>query len=144
MNGTSRIERGVRLGLAFLLLGGLAFTTACLYEPLGVDTGQPLELRSPIVYKDLSSTFQVAVVSINKRDVNGLLQAEAIFKSYRNSTINLEIKVKWRDRDGMEIETGWGWAPFPIEKAEVKTFRQIAPSARAVDFTVMVQLAQQR
>lgn len=142
---TSEAKKGWRRGgLAFLLLAELAFPTACMYEPLGVDTGAPLELRSPIVYKDLSTTFQVAVVSINKAEVNGLLEAQAIFKSYRNSAINLEIKVKWRDKDGMDIESGWGWSPFPIEKAEVKSFRQIAPSARAVDFTIMVQLAQQR
>lgn len=128
--------------LLFLYVLSLAIilNSACMFTATQVKR-TPIELTHPVVYKELSLKPQVGVLKTDEDIVNGLLQAKVIFKNMVNWTVNCEVKVKFRDKDGFDLENPWGWFPLTLESSELKTFTRIAPSPEAVDYTVIIQKA---
>jgi len=104
----------------------------------------PLEETEKIVYKDASLKSNLAVMEIMQDQVNGLLRVRGKVKNMGHGLINAEVKVKFIDKDGMEIGPGAAWFPVPIERGEIKTFEGLASSKDAVDFRILVQLAGNR
>jgi len=114
--------------------------SACMFTATQVKR-TPIELTHPVVYKELSLKPQVGVLKTEDDIVNGLLQAKVILKNMVNWTVNCEVKVKFRDKDGFDLEDPWGWFPLTLESSELKTFTRIAPSPEAVNYTVIIQKA---
>lgn len=114
--------------------------TSCMFTATQVKR-TPIELKHPVVYKELSLKPQVGVLKTEEDVVNGLLQAKVIFKNMVNWTVNCEVKVKFRDKNGFDLDDPWGWFPLTLESSELKTFTRTAPSPDAVDYTVIIQKA---
>ena len=124
----------------YVIFIAIVLNSACMFTATQVKR-TPIELTHPVVYKELSLKPQVGVLKTEADIVNGLLQAKVIFKNMVNWTVNCEVKVKFRDKDGFDLEDAWGWFPLILESSELKTFTRIAPSADAVDYTVIIQKA---
>jgi uncharacterized protein YcfL len=124
---------GAGVIVVFILCG-------CVFRPMSGGSNS-LELKNSVVFKDAKTYAQIRVQQVNKSFINDLLQAGVVLKNLTNIRINLEIRVKFRDKDGLELDDLVGWIPFPIESSELKTFKRIATSSRAVDFVIMVQMA---
>jgi len=134
------MTRGFRLVLLSATLIAVVLNSACMFTATQVRR-TPIELTHPVVYKELVLKPQVGVLKTDEDIVNGLLQAKVIFKNMVNWTVNCEVKVKFRDKDGFDLEDAWGWFPLTLESSELKTFKRVAPSAEAVDYTVIIQQA---
>ena len=127
---------GLFLGLA-LLLPGCAGT----YDPARRYTPAPEEMADKIVYKDLSLHTNLVVMDVITDNVNGMLRVRAKVKNRGRSVVNAEVKIKFVDKDGMEIGAGAPWLPMPIDGGEVKTFDGLASSPAATDYRILIQLA---
>jgi len=138
-----RITRFSRLGgVVLFLLGISAFLPGCgsTYRTSKLSQA-PLEDVTKIVYKDISLKTNLAVMHIEQDDVNGVLRVRGKLKNTGHGMVNAELKVKFLDKDGMEIEQAAPWMPFPIEGGEIRTFESLASSKLAVDWRILVQLA---
>jgi uncharacterized protein YcfL len=126
---------GLFLGLALLLPGCAGtYDVARRYTPAPEETDK-------IVYKDLSLHTNLVVMDVITDNVNGMLRVRSKVKNRGRGLVNAEVKIKFVDKDGMEIGQGAPWLPMPIEGGEVKTFDGLANSAAAVDYRILIQLA---
>ena len=138
-----RITRFSRLsGSVLFLLGISALLPGCgsTYHASKL-ARTPLEDVDKIVYKDMSLKSNLAVMEIVQDEVNGMLRVRGKVKNTRRGMLNAEVKVKFIDKDGMEIGQGAPWTPLPIEGGEIKVFEGVATSKDAVDWRILVQLA---
>ncbi len=101
----------------------------------------PLEETEKIVYKDMSLKHNLAVMDIIQDQVNGMLRVRGKVKNLGRGLLSAEVKVKFIDKDGMEIGQGAPWTPMPIEGGEIRTFEGLASSSQAVEWRILVQLA---
>ena len=123
------------LGLSVVLPGcGSTYRASKLARP-------PLEETAKIVYKDMSLKMNLAVMDVLQDQVNGMLRVRGKVKNLGRGQLNAEVKVKFVDKDGMEIGSGAPYMPFPIEGGEIRTFENVASSPQAVDWRILVQLA---
>ena len=100
-----------------------------------------LEERERVIYKNWDMKASVGVIEVTEGRVNGMLQARAKFKNLMGKTLNLEIKVKFLDNQGYEIDSPAPWYPFPMESGEIRAFEQVASSPNAIDFRIILQRA---
>lgn len=101
----------------------------------------PLEQREKIIYKSFWLKVNVGILSIDQEYNEGFLKAKVKFKNLTSSLVNAELKIKFLDREGYELNETWGWSPFPLESGEIKSYQQIAPSNNAVDYRILLKLA---
>jgi hypothetical protein len=120
--------------MAFLCGCGSTYRASTLARP-------PLEETERIVYMDRSLKTNLAVMNIVQDDVNGLLRVRGKVKNMGRGLLNAEVKVKFVDKDGMEIGQGAPWSPMPIDRGEIRTFEGLASSRDAADWRILVQLA---
>jgi uncharacterized protein YcfL len=100
-----------------------------------------LEDTEQVVYKNLDLKASVGVLDISQDTVNGLVRARCRLKNLTGKTINAEIKIKFRDAQGYEMDDAAPWTPLPLESGEIKSFEQIASDPNAVDFRIVIQRA---
>ena|SRR2546426_651604 len=138
-----RITRFLGLaGLVSFLLGVSALVPGCgsTYRASRL-ARTPLEDTEKIVYKDMSLKHNLAVMEIVQDNVNEMLRVRGKVKNMGHGMVNAEVKVKFIDKDGMEIGQGAPWMPLPVERGEIRTFEGVAASKLAVDWRILVQLA---
>jgi uncharacterized protein YcfL len=128
--------------ISFLLLFTSFFLVGCggTYRASKVET-IPLEQREKIIVKNFWLKSNVGVLSLDNENQDGFLKAKVKLKNLTSSLVNAEIKVKFLDKDGYELNETWGWEPLPLESGEIKSFQKVAPSKSAVDFRVLLKLA---
>ncbi len=129
----------LRIG-AFVFLGLAATGCGGAYRASQVET-IPLEQREKVVYKNFWLKASVGVLATESEMQDGFLKAKVKFKNMTSSLINAEIKVKFLDRSGYELDDTWGWSPLPLESGEIKGVQRTAPSKSAVDYRILVKLA---
>jgi len=100
-----------------------------------------LEDTDKVTFKDEDLQKSISVVDVSQDDVNGLLRARCRLRNMTDKPVRAEIKVKFRDAQGYELDDSAPWTPLPLESGEIKSFEQIASNPDAVDFRIMVQLA---
>ncbi len=124
------------------LIGCMAFLSGCgsTYRASRLARA-PLEETERIVYMDRSLKTNLAVMDIRQDDINGLLRVRGKVKNTGRGLLNAEVKVKFVDKDGMEIGQGAPWSPLPIEGGEIRTFEGLASSRDATDWRILIQLA---
>jgi hypothetical protein len=126
--------------LSSVALGVLVLGCGGTYRATGVST-VPLEQREKVVYKNFWLKATVGVLSTDSEIQEGFLKAKLQLKNMTSSLVNAEIKVKFLDKTGYEIEDGWGWAPLPLESGEIRSFQRISTSKAAADYRVLLKLA---
>jgi uncharacterized protein YcfL len=132
-----------RLGAAVLMLLGISVVLpgcGSTYRASKL-TRAPLEDREKVVYKDMSLKQNLGVMDIIQDQVNGMLRVRGKVKNLGRGLLSAEVKVKFIDKDGMEIGEGAPWTPLPIEGGEIRTFEGLASSPQAVDYRILIQLA---
>lgn len=141
MYGGTRIAAGVvavalSAMLVCLMMGGCggAYRATQPTRPVLEDTEK-------VIYKNIDLKASVGVLDIGQDYVNGLLRARCRLKNLTGKTINAEIKVKFRDAQGYEMDDTAPWTPLPLESGEIRSFEQIASNADAVDFRIVIQRA---
>ena len=137
------ISKFPRLGvLVLFLLGISALLPGCGSTYRATQLSRtPLEDEVKVVYKDMSLKSNLAVMNIVQDDVNGMLRVRGKVKNTGHGTVNAEVKVKFIDKDGMEIGQGAPWMPLPVEGGEIRTFESLAASTLAVNWRILIQLA---
>jgi len=100
-----------------------------------------LEDTEKVIYKNLDLKASVGVLDISQDQVNGLLRARCRLKNLTGKTINAEIKIKFRDAQGYEMDDTAPWTPLPLESGEIRSFEQITSTTEAVDFRIVIQRA---
>lgn len=128
-------------GRALIAIGIICCLLGCgsTYHAKGLSR-PPLEETDVVIYKNIDLKLSVGIVDVTKDYVNGLLRARLRIKNLTGKTINTEIKVKFRDSHGFELnETPW--TPLPLQSGEIHSFEQVASSKEAVDFRVVIQRA---
>lgn len=130
------------LGMLVLLAIILAVGPGCGGTYRATRPTRPaLEDTDVVIYKNIDLKASVGVLDIGKDYVNGLLRARCRIKNLTGKTINAEIKIKFRDADGYELDDPAPWTPLPLESGEIRSFEQIASNKDAVDFRILIQRA---
>jgi|WetSurMetagenome_2_1015567.scaffolds.fasta_scaffold96302_2 uncharacterized protein YcfL len=101
----------------------------------------PLEQREKVIYKNFWLKASVGVLTTESEVQEGFLKAKLKLKNMTSSLINAEIKVKFLDQGGYELNDTWGWTPLPLESGEIKSIQRTAPSKGATDYRVLIKLA---
>ena len=100
-----------------------------------------LEETERIIYKNIDLKYSVGILDISEDTVNGLLRARCKIRNLTGKLINAEIKIKFRDAQGYELDDTAPWAPLPLESGEIRSYEQIASNPEAVDFRIIIQRA---
>ena len=138
---STRLGKWSVLALA-ILVASVALSSGCGGAYRATELSRPtLEETEKVIYKNIDFKFSVGVVDVSQDYVNGLLRARCRVKNLTGKPINAEIKIKFRDAQGFEIDDAAPWTPLPLESAEIRSFEQIASSSDAVDFRIILQRA---
>jgi uncharacterized protein YcfL len=130
------------LGLLFLVAALCAVALGCGGTYRATTPTRPaLEDTEKVIYKNLDLKASVGVLDIGEDDVNGMLRARCRIKNLTGKTINAEIKIKFRDAEGYELNGAAPWTPLPLDSGEIRSFEQIASNPDAVDFRIVIQRA---
>ena len=120
-----------------LLAGCTTVDTVERAEPVG----QPAIIADKRVSTDPSLARKVTVVRVIEDVASGdHSKVQVTLQSNRNRSMTINYVFEWFDLNGMRIETaGGGWRSLRFMGRETKTITSIAPSPRAVDFTLKLQ-----
>ncbi len=130
------------LWLLFLVAALCAIALGCGGTYRATQPTRPaLEDTEVVIYKNLDLKQSVGVLDIGQDEVNGMLRARCRLKNLTGKTINAEIKIKFRDAAGYELDDPAPWTPLPLESGEIRSFEQIASNPDAVDFRIVIQRA---
>ncbi|MBA4311147.1 MAG: hypothetical protein C0417_00805 [Chlorobiaceae bacterium] len=130
----------INISIIFIFISLIVFGCGGTYRASKVDS-TPLEQSEKIIYKNFWLKTTVGVLEIWDENQDGFLRAKVKLKNLTSSLVNAELKIKFLDKDGFELNPNWGWEPFPLESGEIKSFQKIAPSKNAVDFKIILKLA---
>ncbi len=134
-------RRGAR-AVILCVLSFCLFVLGCGGAYRATQPARPaLEDTEKVIYKNLDLKNSVGVLDISQDEINGLLRARCRLKNLTGKTINAEIKVKFRDAKGYELDDPAPWTPLPLESGEIRSFEQIASNPDAVDFRIVIQRA---
>ena len=100
-----------------------------------------LEEREYIIYKNVSLKASIAVIEHESIEIGNLIKVRAKFKNMLAKQVNAEVKIKFLDLSGYEINDNWGWQPLIMESGEIKILERIATSPKACDYRILIQLA---
>ena len=102
-----------------------------LYTP----TVDPNVFYSTIVIDADELNCLVAFSDIKTVPVGTLIKAQVTVTSLAPYTQNLEYKVVWFDKNGMEIDaSGQSWKPFVLNNKETKGIQAVATNPGAKSF----------
>jgi uncharacterized protein YcfL len=123
------------LSLLLVLINscGSSYRAASLDRPQLVDTDK-------VVFQNMRLKAIVGVVDINDDYVNGFLRSSLRLKNMTSRTVNIELMIYFKDRNGFETSE-IGWDPLQLQPGEVTTIRRISNSTEANDYHYVIKLA---
>jgi len=130
----------IKITLMLLFLGLIALGCGGAYRASKVES-VPLEQSEKVIYKNFWLKTTVGVLETESENQDGFLRAKVKLKNLTSSLVNAELKIKFLDKDGYELNPNWGWEPLPLESGEIKSFQKIAPTKTAVDYRIVIKLA---
>jgi len=101
----------------------------------------PKEFETKVMYKNLGLKIYVYVRDVREERVNGLLIGKIMLENKRSGDTRVEIKAKWLDKDGYEINDSFGMRPVFLKRNEVKSEQFVAPDPNAVTVRFIIETA---
>lgn len=101
----------------------------------------PLEETETVIYQDFWLKTNVGIMTVGAQNQNGLLKPRVRLKNLTNKQVDAEIRVKFLDRQGFELDDDMGWDPLPLEPGEIATYSKTALSKEARKYKFILKLA---
>ncbi len=139
MNRTSM--KIIALLLLVTIVSSMAGLTGCLSKAKKVTSQTALDTET-VVMKDLAVTSNISLKKEWTETVNGMLKANIILRNDRNTTVKLEIKTVFKDKNGVPLKTiADTWVPVSIGSNEDYHYSKLCTVPGAVGYQFIIKTA---